>query len=592
MRFKSPASTRCREVDARRVPATLMKNKIINVFLWIFLIAEGLVFTFLLPPFQKYDETGHFNRAVALSSGQIFCKNSQFLIPKDLANLYAKYNFLAVLVENKTFPINLINFNEKRDISKSELASVTPCNFSFVGYLPNVMGIWVGELSGQVAVIFYGGRICGFIFFALMLAISLKTIKPKFRYLLWFYALTPLVVHTVTAFSYDVTILSLVPILVALFVNKLEGQNWTGKNWMVIWLILAIISAIKIVYLPLVLLFLVLDFKRIKINGLILILVAITVLGVTKILAKEIIYNQYVNPTIQQKLILNDPVFFVSTTVKTMSSNWLDEYKSMVAVFGWKNANMSNELGFYAYFAGLIWMIKETEKRLAKKMDWRLTIFGLLINVGIVGYIYLAMYLTWSVVASSYVYGTQGRYYLPILPFVLILLAQLWGYLKNKSYLLIGLIMILVLASCGKGLYDKYFDYSKDYVDKKVILNKKDKVDFILINKKTDFVVETNSENIFGFKINIDNRNKAILIPYRYRVMDKSCQKTLKYGYFRQYEIQNDNVYTEKFGTLNAKDKQLCFELEPLTFNLPGYMDSFLWVKTRNDKLVFEWLYF
>jgi len=313
-----------------------MQQKIINIFLWIFLVVEGLVFTFLLPPFQKYDETGHFNRAVALSSGQFFCKNHQFFIPKDLANLYAKYNFTSVLVENKTFPINLINFNEKRSADKNELAPVTPCNFSFVGYLPNVVGIWIGELTNRVAVIFYGGRMCGFIFFALMLVISLKIIKPKFRYLLWFYALTPLVVHQVTAFSYDVTILALIPILVALFVNKLEGKDWTGKNWVVIWLIFVIISAIKIVYLPLVLLFLALDFKKIKINGLVLVLVAIAVLGVTKILAKEIFYNQYVNPTIQQKLILNDPVFFVSTVIRTVGSNWLDEYKSMVAVFGWK----------------------------------------------------------------------------------------------------------------------------------------------------------------------------------------------------------------------------------------------------------------
>jgi len=252
---------------------------------------------------------------------------------------------------------------------------------------------------------------------------------------------------------------------------------------------------------------------------------------------------------------------------------------------------MSNELGFYVYFVGLIWVIKETEKRLSRKLDWKLTVFGLLINVGIVGYIYLAMYLTWSVVASSYVYGTQGRYYLPILPFVLILLAQLWKYIKDKSYLLIGLIMILVLISCGRGLYSRYFDYSKDYVDPPSLETtaRRGKIDFVLIDKKTDFVVETNSENVFGFKINIDNKNKAILIPYRYKVMDKSCQKTLKYGYLRQYEIQNDNVYTENFGTLNIEDKQLCFELEPLTFNLPGYMDSFLWVKTKDGRPVIEW---
>lgn len=569
-----------------------MKNKIINIFLWIFLIVEGLVFVFWLPPFQKYDETGHFVRAVALSSGQIFCKNNQFLIPKDLANLYAKYNFTQVLVENKTFPIKVINFNEKRDASKNELVPVTPCNFSFAGYLPNVVGIWIGELSNRPAIIFYAGRIFGFIFFAIMLLVSLKIIKPKFKYLLWFYALTPLVVHQVTAFSYDVTIFSLIPVLVAFFINKIEGIDWTWKNWLVIWVLFIIIASIKIVYFPLIILFLVMDVNKIKINMLILILASVITLAVTKISMKNMIYNQYVNPTIQQKLILNDPKFFITTLIRTVENNWQDEYKSMVAVFGWKNANMSNELGFYVYFVGMAWVIKETGKRLSKKINIWQIICGLLINVGIVFYIYLAMYLTWSVVASSYIYGTQGRYYLPILPFVLILLSGLWVYVKKYSYLLLGLVMVLVLISCGRGLYNKYFNYAKNYINLPVVLNKKDKTDFILINSKKTFLFDVKNENISGFKINIDNRNKAILIPYRYRVMDKSCQKTLKYGYFREFEIQSDNVYIENFGALNVKEKQLCLELTPFTFDLSGYTNSFLSVKTKNNVPLFEWLYF
>jgi len=569
-----------------------VKNKIINIFLWLFLIIEGLIFIFLLPPFQKYDETGHFSRAVALSSGQFFCKNSQFLIPKDLAKLPSEYNFTSVLIENKTFPIDSVNFNEKRGVDKGSLVAVTPCNFSFVGYLPNVLGLWMGGLTNNLAIIFYSGRIFAFIFFVTMLSVALKIIKPKFQYLLWFYALTPLVVHQVTSFSYDVMIMSLVPVLISLFINRLDGAKWLWRDWVIIWIIFTAVSCIKIVYLPLVLLFMVIDLKKIKINFLILILVSIVSLGITKILMKDMIYNQYVNPTIQQKLVLTDPVFFVSTLIKTISSNWQDEYKSMVAVFGWKNVTMSNDFGFYVYLLAIVWVINETGKKMSKKVNIGVVILGLTINLGIIFYIYLAMYLTWSVVASSYIYGTQGRYYLPLLPFVLILLSQLWVYIKDKGYLLVGGVMLLVLISSINGLYSRYFDYSKNFVDKPMVISKKDKVSFVLIDSKKTFDLAVTSNNISGFKVNIDNQNKAILIPYRYRVMDKSCKKTLKYGYFRQYDIQNDNNYIEIFGKIDAKDNQLCFEITPFTFDLNGYTDSFLSVKNINDRPSIEWIYF
>ena len=104
--------------------------------------------------------------------------------------------------------------------------------------------------------------------------------------------------------------------------------------------------------------------------------------------------------------------------------------------------------------------------------------------------------------------------------------------------------------------------------------------------------MDIKSKNISGFKLNIDNRGSPILIPYRYRVMDDNCKNTLKSGYFREYEIQNNTIYTEKFDSILAKTDKLCFELTPMTFNLPGYTNSFLSVKKLNGRLLFDWLYF
>jgi len=223
------------------------------------------------------------------------------------------------------------------------------------------------------------------------------------------------------------------------------------------------------------------------------------------------------------------------------------------------------------------------------------------INLGIVFYIYLAMYLTWSVVGSDLIYGTQGRYYLPLLPFIIIFLAKFWSLIRSKwpvRLMWLGLVMMLVLISIVEGLRIKYFDYSKNYTNFNFIemviknIKRSDKVDGVVVDKKMNFLVEVANSNVSGFKVNLDNREMPILIPYRYRVMDSECKKTYRSGYLKQYDIQNDTVYVVKFDPIGVKDSGLCFELEPFTFGLNGYTQSFLSIKTVNQRLLFEWLYF
>jgi len=223
------------------------------------------------------------------------------------------------------------------------------------------------------------------------------------------------------------------------------------------------------------------------------------------------------------------------------------------------------------------------------------------INLGIVFYIYLAMYLTWSVVGSDLIYGTQGRYYLPLLPFIVIFLAKFWSLIRNRwpvRLMLLGLAMMLVLISIVEGLRIKYFDYSKNYTNFNFIemaiknIKKSDKVDRVATDKNMNFLVEVANSNVSGFKVNLDNREMPILIPYRYRVMDSECKKTYRSGYLKQYDIQNDTVYAVKFDPFTVEDSRLCFELEPFTFGLNGYTQSFLSIKTVNQRLLFEWLYF
>jgi len=586
-----------------------VNKKVVNWFLWIYLILSGLVFIFLLPPFQKYDETPHFTRAVALSQGQFFCKNNQLTVPLDLGELHRQFNFQKVLLDNEKFPINTIDISKVRGSYKNVSEQVGGCNLNFLGYIPNTIGVILGVATDRPILIFYFGRIFGFIFFLILFILSLKIINPKFKYLLWFYALTPLVVHQVTAFSYDVVIFSLIPVLFALFVNLLQNKKLSLFSWVAVWSIITVIGLIKIVYYPLILLFLLTDFYNLEtvkakavyiLKSIVLLsLTAVIVFGVTRLGTAVSTYTPYVNPTIQKKLILKDPIYFLSALKNTIVSNWFDDYKSTVAVYGWKNSFPSTDLVYYLYFLGIVWVIQKTSKNLSPKFNPLLSVFRLLIIIGIIFSIYLAMYLTWSVVGESTVKGVQGRYYLPFLPFILIILSELWLYLKNKYILrniFLALILALTLFTSAMGLYLKYFDYSKNYTNFKTLdltiskITKKDKLNWQLIDKNTTFIVSTTGNMISGFKINFDNRGKAILIPYKFKVMDSTCQKTLRSGYLRQYDLQADNIYLENFATISVVGNKLCLELTPYTFDLSGYTNSFVSVKTLKSQPLLDWL--
>ena len=80
----------------RRVAARLARLQAPYVYLVIALV-WGLVFCFLVPPFQQFDEVAHFQRAWAVSSGQVATDEaSQVSIPQAVADLPGRLDFVAV----------------------------------------------------------------------------------------------------------------------------------------------------------------------------------------------------------------------------------------------------------------------------------------------------------------------------------------------------------------------------------------------------------------------------------------------------------------------------------------------------------------
>lgn len=375
----------------------MISKKWANI-LSVFMVIEALILTFGLPPFQKFDEPPHFVRTVALSKGQFFCRDDSFTIPLVYDQLQQDYQFQKVLLENEKFPISVVDFNKKwSDIELKESSKVGRCEMNFLGYIPNAIGVFLTNWTKSPAIIFYAGRIFGFLFLAGMLVLSLKTINIKFKYLLWFYALMPMVIHQATSYSYDVVVVSLALPLITLLINKITLAEEDKNNSLIVWGMVTILSVVKIVYFPIIGLFLLVDWNRLKLkkakinfilkNILYLGLSLFAIFILLRINGAGSNYPLFVNPTIQRKLVLSDPLYFIRVLISTFSTNWQSLFVETIGVFGWRNTPLSNDFLVYIYIIIGALIFKRLKKDLKGKIGLVEAILGL-------GILFLVVVLT------------------------------------------------------------------------------------------------------------------------------------------------------------------------------------------------------
>lgn len=171
---------------------------------WAYILILGFVFIFLVPPFQKPDSGFHYYNAYSvLSNGCVYNSGSDgyMNIPKDV------YEFPDKLFKDKIafhyqykFPKSLLD-NKYLSSSKEFVIFKKECvKFGLISYLPNIIGLKIG--GSNLLVGFYLSRLVGFLIFLCMLIVSIN-IVGKYYPLVIAFSVIPMVIHQVTAVSYD-----------------------------------------------------------------------------------------------------------------------------------------------------------------------------------------------------------------------------------------------------------------------------------------------------------------------------------------------------------------------------------------------------
>lgn len=567
--------------------------KYINVFsyknlYWIYIVLIGLVFVFLVPPFQKPDSEFHYyNSYGVVNKSCVFTSSGGYMnIPKDVYEFPVKLQAekIAHFYQIK-FPKSLLK--EKYVSSSNEMVvfNRSCVKFGLLSYLPSVIGLKIG--GSNLLLGFYLARFFDFIFFLIALIVSLK-IVGRYSPLVIAFSIIPMVIHQVSAISYDSIHISLGLLSFSLYVYIKNNFNKVRLCLLFLFYVLLLIFSLSKggYYLVLVLPILLPSYPFFKKNPR-NIIIKYLILFLYYLLAFIFIKSSvgYVdnlrtgvfNANLQREVILGDPFYYAKVLFETTSKYFYFYWISFVANFGALDyqAHFSVSLLITILVVYIISRFKFNKTKIPKNTinDILEVLFSFGIAVGSYIFILTSMYLIWTPIAAKTIEGPQGRYFfIPFLFFIygVIRFIEVVGLRKSK-YILGIFIFVIVTANIIKSIYLRYYDYSgvysninelsfdeyRDYKSNNLIFRTIPVVDSMMCENIGD-------NKVGGFAVYFTNNikeNENLGSVFKYEIL--SGNKILHSGYLDQTKIQVEGEYLEEFKKIlyDKKGNDICLRI-------------------------------
>lgn len=453
----------------------IRKFSIESLFLAITFVF-GLLYVFLLPPFQSVDEGMHFFRSYQISEGHFVAKNSDGLIgdelPTSLSNFYdAYYPFIKNIDRKSSTQEFLGNFNLKINPQERSFTQFTnTALYSPVCYVSQTVGIFLGKFfSNNLGVTYYLGRISNLIFYCLFVYLALL-IAPFFKLPIFLLATLPMSLSLAGAYTCDVAVLGLNFIWFALILRMLVSDDIkisgisVKKYHLPIFMVLAfLITLTKSYILLLPLIFLVLP-KHLNskkeyftlIFG--VIFSAVLAGGIWYAVSHHLTLSmrELAEPNMQTEFIKSHPFAYVVVLIRTFFIKTFRLYITMVGVLGWQDTR----LDFITYMAYPVLMFFAI---FSDKSDFRLsklqkTIALLTVLFGVI-LTYTSLYIMWTPVGNSVVLGLNGKYFIPLmLPFLLLFKNGAGRYDFKTVKLVITIAIVVILISSDFSLLHRFYN--------------------------------------------------------------------------------------------------------------------------------------
>lgn len=433
--------------------------------LLLFVVALAtLFFACVTPPFQAPDENQHYMKALLLSEGRVLTERHGALIgatlPRAAVDLHAVDFPTEPDAAPRRFDTAMLARAWAADAGRpgtrfAEFPNVA--NYAPSLYAPDAAGLMIGNALGLPRLgAFYVGRIVNAAVAIGLLLLALHLL-PFGRFAMLAVVLLPTFAYQTGSLSPDAMINSIgfLGLALALRIGFMPAEKRAAAGLLITAPLLALAKG---VYLPLLAAGLRLPSSwRDRRCWLILAAMALGAAAfcgwtaysggsqaLYHIMSRKTGESVMTAPLGEQlAVILNDPPGFVRILITSVTERLPVYLVQIVGRFGW-NAIL---LPLAAYPLGAVMLLSGV---LCGSGGWfgaGQRLWWLAVAIGVALLIEIAMYLTGTPLAADFIQGTQGRYFLPMLPLLLLALSPERAVPSARRLFAASALLLLVLAA-------------------------------------------------------------------------------------------------------------------------------------------------
>lgn len=434
------------------------KNISLHKFYFMASLILSLTTIIVTPLFCGKDELSHWTRTYEISSGHILSGFKDgwpiSTFSKTLIDISSGKNF-------KDSWNNLIieyNDEETKDMDMQYMSVYSP-----ISYLPTSMGILISKLIiNRPAVWAYAARIVNAIACISLICLAIKLI-PFGKKLLFAIGLIPTTINSFSTITADGFLIAITVLMVSYILNIIYSRNkkMNKKDYIILAILSFIISLSKLVYLPFLFFLLLLlskgdsQKKKLTIIGIIIVGIILNIIWGT-IAYKYLSAGQGANSNYYILDTLKHPFQFIQKFIYTWYTN-ISKYIS--DLFGGNNAwygTVIEDASIIPIFNMLIFlMLSLFDKESKIKLNTYSKFIMLAIILAIVALVSVSLYISCTPVGFPYFVGIQGRYFLPLLLPIGLLLNNIKN-IKNINLDCSFTLSLIIISAFVNALYIIY----------------------------------------------------------------------------------------------------------------------------------------
>lgn len=436
----------------------IISKKIEYLFLIIVLVTgTSMIICTPLTTGIAWDDQIHFDHVYSLANKYYTIASIELLDP-----ISTNFTMFNTKQEKEAYKNHL---NEAHNI-KTENRTNIRLTYKEIGYIgQSAVFAILEKINLSFSTILLTGKLVNLIIYALVIFFAIKKL-PKGKYLMMVISLIPTAIFLASNYSYDPTVTAFLFLGISYFLYELlkKENKLDTKNIAISICSLIIASFPKAVYIPIILLLLILPSNKFKNKqekkkfslAIIIIFVLIMSTFVLPTLTTDVAGDPRggnTNVSNQLRLIIKQPlsfseVFKDSAIISGMRKMFGEEGLTSFAYYGIvEDCNI--------YFLILILLLfsinienKKSEKNLYLTKNQKIWIIVLLTMI--ICLIWVALYLSFTPVASLGINGVQNRYFIPLIFITLVLFNNknsINEYKDNFVYYTYSIILLTISFS-------------------------------------------------------------------------------------------------------------------------------------------------